>query len=205
MTEADARAWLAARFPAEALDRLERYVALLLAENAHQNLIGKASAGQVWARHIVDSAQLLAFASDAETWLDIGSGPGLPGLVLACLNPAPIDLVEPRARRIAFLEQARAALGLDHVRIFATTVERLPDARYAAITARAYAPLPEIFASTIRLTGPSTIWVLPKGRSAESELAAARAAWQGGFHVEQSATDSDARILVATQIRRVKT
>jgi len=66
-----------------------------------------------------------------------------------------------------------------------------------AVTARAFAALHTLFASTVRLTDASTIWVLPKGRSAEQELAAARTAWQGVFHVEQSLTDADARIIVA--------
>jgi 16S rRNA (guanine527-N7)-methyltransferase len=204
VTEDEARAWLAARFPAPRLALLDAYVRLLLEENERQNLIAKASVAQIWARHIVDSAQLLGFAPAAENWLDVGSGPGLPGLVLACVNTAPITLVEPRARRAAFLTAARLALGLDHVTVQPVTVARMPAGRFAAVTARAYAPLPEIFASTIRLTDPSTIWILPKGRSAESELAAARAAWHGAFHVEQSVTDPDAKILVATNIRQVR-
>lgn len=204
MTEDDARAWLAARFPHENIAQLHAYVRLLLDENERQNLIGKASVERVWARHIVDSAQLLALAPGAAPWLDIGSGPGLPGMVLACLSDQPIGLVEPRALRAAFLERVRAALGLAHVVIHPLPIARVPSGRYGAVTARAFAPLAEILASTVRLTDPSTIWVLPKGRSAESELAAVRSAWHGVFHVEQSVTDPEAKILVATRIQQVR-
>lgn len=204
MIEDEARAWLAARFSPERIERVEHYVALLLEENQQQNLISRASESSVWSRHIVDSAQLLTFAPDAGSWLDVGSGPGLPGIVLACLSDASIALVEPRARRVAFLRRVVEALGLANATVHPCLVERLPTSRYDAVTARAYAPLAEIFASTLRFTGSSTIWVLPKGRSAERELEAARATWQGVFHVEQSATDAEARIIVARQIRQVK-
>lgn len=202
MSEEEARAWLAARFPAEGIARLEHYVALLLEENGRQNLISKSSEGQIWGRHIADSAQLLELAPEARSWLDVGSGPGLPGIVFACLTHASVALVEPRARRVGFLHACIAALGLERATVHPVMIDRLPPGCYDAVTARAYAPLPEIFASTIRLTGPSTIWVLPKGRSAETELAAARAAWQGVFHVEQSATNPEARIVVAHRVRK---
>lgn len=202
MTEDEARAWLVARFPAAGVARLERFVALLIAENARQNLISKASAEEVWARHIVDSAQLIEHAIDAETWLDVGSGPGLPGLVIASLVNAPVDLVEPRARRVSFLHAAIDALGLTNARVHGCHVAQLPPTTFGAVTARAFAALSETFASLLPYTDSSTIWVLPKGRSAESELAAARETWQGVFHVKQSATSDDARIIVARKVRR---
>lgn len=202
MTEEEARAWLAARWPQTACDRLGRYVDLLLAENGRQNLIARPSEAIVWGRHIVDSAQLIDHAPDAATWLDIGSGPGLPGLVIAALAGRPVTLVEPRARRVTFLREAAEALGLTHVSVHQMMVEKLPAGAHAAITARAYAPLPQIFASAAHVADLSTVWILPKGRSAQSELEAARGAWQGVFHVKQSVTDDQARIVVATQVRR---
>ncbi|QHL90038.1 16S rRNA (guanine(527)-N(7))-methyltransferase RsmG [Sphingomonas changnyeongensis] len=202
MTEEEARAWLAARWPQAACARLELYVDLLLAENGRQNLIARASEAVVWGRHIVDSAQLLTHAPDAASWLDIGSGPGLPGLVLAILADQPMTLVEPRARRVTFLRDATEMLGLGHVSVHQMTVEKLVPGPHRAITARAYAPLPQIFASAAHVADLSTVWILPKGRSAQSELEAARAAWQGVFHVKQSVTDDQAQIVVATQVRR---
>jgi 16S rRNA (guanine527-N7)-methyltransferase len=113
----------------------------------------------------------------------------------------PILLVEPRRKRVEFLNDVREKLGLSQVSIEQSVVERLKVARYAAVAARAYAPLPQLFSSTVRLTSPSTLWVLPKGRGAECELAEARGAWHGVFHVEQSLSDPDARIIVATDVR----
>lgn len=200
MTEAEARSWIRKRYGEMVLARLEQFAALLLAENAQQNLISKASEATLWVRHILDSAQLAHFALSADNWLDVGSGPGLPGIVLACVDDRPILMVEPRRRRVEFLRTVIAELGLAHARVTQAEVERVTEGKFAAVTARAYAPLPQIFSSTVQLTTSSTIWVLPKGRNAELELAEARQAWQGVFHVERSLTDEDSRIIVATDI-----
>jgi 16S rRNA (guanine527-N7)-methyltransferase len=201
VTEGDARDWIAGRYGADRLSLLERYVDLLLRANREQNLISKASEPHIWVRHILDSGQLERLAPQAEDWLDIGSGPGLPGLVLACLTTKPILLVEPRRKRVEFLVQAAEALGLTHVRVVQAEIEKVIAGPCGAVTARAFAPLDALLASTVRLTNASTIWVLPKGRSAEQELAAAQRSWQGVFHVEQSLTDADARIIVARGVR----
>ena len=94
MTEEEAKAWIVERYGAAKLDRLSDYVGLLLAANASQNLISRKTESSVWTRHILDSAQLLAFAPDAEDWLDVGSGPGLPGVVLAILSERINNLTE---------------------------------------------------------------------------------------------------------------
>jgi len=201
VTEADARRWIAERYGEDKIAALERYVALLLAANAEQNLISKATEPTIWTRHILDSAQLVRFAPDAEQWLDVGSGPGLPGIVIAILTGRPMLLVEPRRRRAEFLSQMAGQFALYNVRVKQAMIERVRGESFDVVTARAYAPLPEIFSSTILLTHSSTIWILPKGRSAARELDEARQAWQGVFHVEQSLTDDEAKIIVATGVR----
>ena len=201
MTKTDAQAWIGARYGEASVERLGRYVEMLLAENRQQNLISKASEAEIWVRHILDSAQLARLADTAATWLDIGSGPGLPGLVLACISHRPITLVEPRRRRVDFLHSAVGALELRHVTVEHNDVERLTEMKFEAITARACAPLARIFSSALPLSTSSTIWLLPKGRKAAAELSDARSAWQGVFHVEQSLTDADSGIIVARGVR----
>jgi 16S rRNA (guanine527-N7)-methyltransferase len=201
VTEDEARARLRDRYGAGPMARLERYVAALLAANRNQNLISRASESAIWGRHILDSAQLADHAPNAESWLDIGSGAGLPGIVLAIVTDRPILLVEPRRKRAEFLTDMVEHLALPSAAVRQAMIERVTGQTFAAVVARAYAALPAIFQSTIQLTTSSTIWILPKGRGAEQELAAARQAWQGVFHVEQSLTDPDARIVVATGVR----
>jgi 16S rRNA (guanine527-N7)-methyltransferase len=181
--------------------KLRRFAELLRAENERQNLISKASAEDLWTRHILDSAQLARLAPEGRTWLDIGSGPGLPGLVLAITGVEHITLVEPRRLRTEFLERCVGELALDNVRVVTGKAEQLSGS-FDVITARAVASLHQLFALAERLMAPEGRWVLPKGRSAAKELEEAQRTWQGDFRLEPSLTDPDARILVATGVRR---
>lgn len=205
MTEEEARAWLEAQFdvPRETWERLERYVAILLSAMDEQNLIAESTRPHVWARHIVDSAQLMLHTGDAGEgeWLDLGSGAGLPGIVLACLSDRPLRMVESRRKRIDFLNEVIADLGLTHASVFGGRVEMVPATTSAIISARAYAPLPKLLASALHLSDKNSVWVLPKGRNAQNELEATRPAWQGVFHVEPSVTDADSAIIVARSVR----
>ncbi|BAV65222.1 16S rRNA (guanine(527)-N(7))-methyltransferase RsmG [Sphingobium cloacae] len=208
MTEDEARAWLDQHFDVsrETWLKLERFVALLLAEMDRQNLIAESTRAHVWARHIVDSAQLLTFARDAGEgrWVDLGSGAGLPGIVVAALTDRPLLMVESRRKRVDFLQEVVEALSLHHAEIFGGRVEIVPRGAAGVISARAYAPLPRLFESAIHLADEKTLWVLPKGRKAQNELEAARPAWQGAFHVEQSVTDADSAIIVARSVKSVR-
>ena len=184
----------------ETFDRLQAYVGLLKSESARQNLISATSLDHVWERHILDSAQLVRFEPRAgASWLDIGSGAGLPGVVVACLVEGQIALVEPRRLRAEFLNRVVHNLGLCAT-VQCARVERMKG-QFEVITGRAVAPLAKFIEMSQHLSTEKTRWVLPKGRSAQSELADARRTWQGVFHVEQSVTDEDSRIIVATGVR----
>lgn len=192
----------AARRPVsrETFEKLEAFVALLKAENAHQNLVSAGTLDQVWERHIVDSAQLAQFEPAPSTsWIDLGSGAGFPGLVIACLVNGPVTLVEPRRLRAEFLHKAAESLRLQAT-VLCAKAERVGGS-YDVITARAVASLSHLLEISHHLSTGKTVWALPKGRSAQSELAEARRAWQGRFHVERSVTDADSYIVVATGVR----
>lgn len=201
MTEEEARAWLQDQFDVsrETWSLLERYVAILLAAADEQNLIADSTKPHIWARHIVDSAQLLTHAGDDDgrDWIDLGSGAGLPGIVIACLVDRPLMMVESRRKRIDFLNDVITDLGLGNARVFGGRVETVPATKAAVISARAYAPLPKLLASALHLSDKKTVWILPKGRNAQNELEAARPAWQGVFHVEPSVTDADSALIIA--------
>jgi len=185
----------------ETFEKLELYVALLRDEAARQNLVSASTLDRIWERHILDSAQLARFESGpGASWVDIGSGAGLPGIVVACLVEGQVTLVEPRRLRADFLHKAANSLQLD-VNVFAGKVERL-GGRFEVITARAVGQLPKLLEISHHLSTRNSRWVLPKGQNAQSELAAAKRAWQGVFHVEQSLTDGDSQIIVATDVKR---
>lgn len=197
--EGAARDWLARAFApsAEQWARLERFATMLVAENEQQNLIAASTIPILWVRHIADSAQLLALDAGGEgLWIDLGSGPGLPGLVVAILSERPMLLVESRKRRCDFLRAVVAELGLAHVEIAEAPLERVESRRAGTISARAFAPLDRLIDLSARFSTESTRWLLPKGRNAVKELALLPPTWQRMFHVEQSRTDTDSQILV---------
>ena len=189
--------------PRETSERLHLLKETVIAESTRQNLISAATIPQFDERHIEDSLQLLPHLP-AGVLLDIGSGGGFPGLVLACCRTeSTTHLVEPRAKRAEFLTRAAGILGIEsHVRVHAVKVERVELPPVAAITARAVAALDALFTMAAPIADENTIWVLPKGRSAASELEEARRTWQGDFRLVPSVTDPEAAIVIATGVRR---
>jgi 16S rRNA (guanine527-N7)-methyltransferase len=203
MTEDEARGWVTERYGVPRETLLARLVDEVRAEAALQNLVSPSTLETMWARHVVDSAQLLELAATASgDWLDIGTGAGFPGLVVACLRDAPVTLCEPRRRRADFLERTAARLGMaNRVTVAPCKVERLAGRR-PIISARAVAALDALFTGAAAVSDRDTLWLLPKGRSAREEVAVARKTWHGSFHVEQSITDPASYIVVATDVRR---
>jgi 16S rRNA (guanine527-N7)-methyltransferase len=184
----------------ETFERVQAYAALLKEESKRQNLISAATLGDLWNRHILDSAQLVRFEPHAgASWADIGSGAGLPGIVIACLVEGPVTLIEPRRLRAEFLHKVCESLRIN-ASVFLGKAERA-EGCYDIITARAVAPLVRFLEISSHLSTTKTVWALPKGRSAQAELVEAQRSWQGAFHVEQSVTDADSQIVVATGVR----
>lgn len=201
-TETEARDWLRAlpECDAAAMERLEQLVAMLIEENQRQNLVSAASLEQVWLRHIVDSAQLLPHVprETSTPWMDLGTGAGFPGLVIAALRPeCEVIMVESRGRRIEWLERARLAMGLGRASVAGQRLELVETRQAAVISARAFAPLDKLLTLSSRFSTSDTVFLLPKGRSAGQELGDLRK-WRHVFHVEQSLTDPQAGIIVGT-------
>ncbi len=182
-----------------ALGRLDELVALLRAENQYQNLVAAASLDQVWVRHIADSAQLVSVSRGTSgPWLDLGTGAGFPGLVIALLDPArEVFMVESRAKRAVWLQNTVAHFGLSGARVLAARLETVPSFDAAIISARAFAPLDRTISLSARFSTPQTCWLLPKGRNGAKELGEMPETIRAMFHVEQSITDADSVILVA--------
>ena len=184
----------------ETYTKLERFAALLIDHSKHQNLVSAVSLADVWERHLVDGAQLLSLAGRPGQWCDIGSGAGLPGVVIAILSRQPMTLVEPRRLRCEFLRFSVGELGLSEVEVVTAKAQRV-NGRFDYITARAVAPLDPLLAMTAHLAHSGTRFILPKGKSAKSELDDARRNWQGEFRLVPSQTHPDAAIVVADGVR----
>ena len=204
MDESEARNRLESDYfvPRETMAKLDRFADLLREANSTQNLVAAASLDQLWARHFLDSAQLARFApSPRSSWVDLGTGAGFPGLVVALIHGGPVTLVEERRLRVEFLREAAAQLGLS-VEILGEKVERVNTRPFDVISARAFAPLDRLLDLGTRFSTAKTRWILPKGRNANTELDALESSWQGVFRLEQSLTDADAGIIIAEGVQR---
>jgi len=199
-SEEHARAFCGTLADANGLARLDRLAAMVVEENGRQNLIARATEGAIWQRHLADSAQLLRYVSRGTgTWLDLGTGAGFPGLVVAAMRPdIDVVLVESRKRRVDWLARAASELGLERCRIEGRRLEHVESNPAAVISARAFAPLTKLFALSARFSTRDTLWLLPKGRSAVQEVASLPAEVANMFHVEQSVTDREAGIVIGT-------
>jgi 16S rRNA (guanine527-N7)-methyltransferase len=199
--EMAARAYVAGLCDDAAMARLEMFANLLLEENSRQNLISKASENTLWVRHLADSAQLLEHVP-RETlgegpWLDLGTGAGFPGIVIAALLPElPMVLVESRPRRVEFLERVVRELGLLRCHVKGERLERVSPFPARVISARAFAPLEKLLRLSAPFSTKETLYLLPKGRSAAHELAEQKHSIRTMFHVEHSLTDREAGIIV---------
>ena len=208
-TEEEARNWFGSALGCEAatLAQLDLLVELLCTENANQNLVSAASLEHVWVRHLADSAQLLLVPRETppDRWLDLGSGAGFPGLVVALLRAdIEVILVESRAKRIAWLEGAIDRLGISNARVAGCRLELLESVPMGTISARAFAPLPQLIALSARFSTPQTQWLLPKGRNGRQELLEMPKTIRSMFHVEQSLTDAGSVILVGLGVPKLE-
>jgi 16S rRNA (guanine527-N7)-methyltransferase len=186
----------------ETVELLNHYAALLRDESKRQNLVSASTLDSLWERHILDSTQLVRFEPrDNASWVDIGSGAGLPGIVIAALVTGPVLLVEPRRLRAEFLERAVAELGLgDRVSVACAKIEKI-GGKFDAIAARAVAGLEQLLKISTHLSTRNSVWVLPKGQRAESELAEARRNWHCDAEIVPSCTDPESRILLLRNVK----
>ncbi|HXZ00560.1 MAG TPA: 16S rRNA (guanine(527)-N(7))-methyltransferase RsmG [Stellaceae bacterium] len=186
----------------ETLDRLAKYVELLNSWTRRINLVGRDTLGDVWRRHILDSAQLFPLIPrEARKLVDLGSGAGLPGLVLAIMGVPEVHLIESDGRKAAFLREALRITGAPAV-LHAQRIDRVPGFAADVVTARALAPLPELLAISERFLGPHTICLFLKGRKIEEELTEAAKTWHIRENRQPSLTDPSGCILRLEAIAR---
>lgn len=186
---------------------LEAFVALLIKWNPAINLVSRSTLSEVWLRHIVDSAQLATELPMAGHWLDLGSGGGLPGIVLAIIaqEKAPevrFTLVESDQRKATFLRQSIIQLKLA-AKVECSRIESLLPQDADVISARALAPLAQLCAFAHRHLRPDGIALFPKGEAAEAEIALAKKAWTFDLQAVPSMTNTGSQILKLKNIRHV--
>jgi 16S rRNA (guanine527-N7)-methyltransferase len=192
----------------ETAARLDRLVDLLLPWQGTTNLIARSTVPKLWTRHIADSLQLLVLAPQARSWVDLGSGGGFPGLVLACAladDPdAKVHLVESQGKKCAFLREAARAIELPasvHCERIENFVQNFAEAA-DIVTARALAPLSELCGYLEPLLKRGAQALLPKGQDVAAELTEASRYWNIVADLVPSQTDPRARVVVIRTLER---
>jgi 16S rRNA (guanine527-N7)-methyltransferase len=186
----------------ETLAHLEAYADLLVRWSARINLVGRDTLPDLWRRHILDSAQLHGFIpSSAQNLIDLGSGAGLPGLVLAILGAPGVELVEGDSRKAAFLREAARITGAE-VTIRPCRIQAVPPHPVDIVTARACAPLDRLLDLAAPFLASDTLCLFPKGERYDEELTLARKAWTMNVSVEQSLSDRRGVVLRLQQVAR---
>jgi 16S rRNA (guanine527-N7)-methyltransferase len=186
----------------ETLDRLDRYVALLLDWQRRVNLIAPSTEPALWTRHVADSLQLVALAPEARIWADLGSGAGFPGLPVGCAladrEGARVHLVESSTKKAAFLREAIEVTGVPGV-VHPVRIADFVKARPATVdvvTARAVAPLSKLLAEAYPLLKSGAVGLFPKGQGVDAELTEAAKYWRLQATLVPSRTDPNARIVI---------
>lgn len=193
----------------ETLARLEVYADLLTRWSRAVNLVGRRTLAQAWRRHFLDSAQLApllppAPADRPRRVVDLGSGAGFPGLVLAAMDAGEVHLVDADRRKAAFLREAARAMAVA-VTVHAARIEALPPLAADVVTARALAPLPALAGHAAPLLRDGGVCLFLKGAGVERELTAARKAWKMTADRIPSRSDPRGSILRIEGLGRAET
>jgi 16S rRNA (guanine527-N7)-methyltransferase len=182
--------------------RLEAYVALLETWNRRINLVGPRTLDDVWRRHILDSLQLERLIPEtARVLIDLGSGAGFPGLILAISRGIECHLVESDMRKCAFLREAARVTGAA-ITVHAQRIESMPRVTADVITARALAPVWKLLELAEPFLAPHSILLFPKGRAVAEELTEARKEWKMHEMQHASVSDPSGTILQLTKVTR---
>ena len=192
----------------ETLQRLEIYEALLKRWNPTANLVAESTLPQLWSRHFLDSAQLLDHAAARSHWLDIGTGGGFPGMVMAVVAAetqpgSRFTLIEASARKCQFLRRVASETGAK-IDLHEARAEELEPLRADMVTARAVAPLAKLLEISVRHLGSGGECVFPKGAGRFADIAAAESVWTFDLQETPSITEPESAILHIRRPRRGK-
>lgn len=188
--------------------RLEQFVELLLTWQRTTQLVANSTLAQVWTRHIADSLQLLDLAPAAKVWVDLGSGAGFPGLVIACglaeTPGASVHLVESNGKKAAFLREAVRITDVPAV-VHHSRIENFVESFHQpvdVVTARALAPLKLLLDQSVALLSGEAKGIFLKGQDVEAELTEASKYWNLDATMVPSLTEPDARIVIVRHAQR---
>lgn len=192
----------------ETFSKLEKYCQAIIEWQSKMNLVSKSSLQDIWKRHIEDSAQLFnLIPATAKNLLDIGSGAGFPGMVIAIISAEKtpylnITLTESITKKTLFLNYTKDLLHLENTNILNTRVETIKNKKFSIITARAVTNLVDLLEYSYQLLDKNGLCIFPKGKSYKEEIEQAKKQWQFSLTIVDSQTSEEGKILVINKLTK---
>ncbi len=184
------------------MEQVDAYAELLVDWQSRMNLVGPATLTDIWGRHFTDSAQVLAHLHPGSV-VDLGTGAGFPGMVLAILGAGPVHLIEATKKKCAFLQAVVERLALTNVTIHNQRIEALEPFEASNITARACKNMTDLVTWALPFNTRETLWLLLKGATAAEEVAAAKTSFNFDAELIPSVTDADGRLVRVRNLRPI--
>lgn len=184
----------------ETFDKLTVYVDDLLQWNQKINLVGSTTTGDVWIRHIVDALQLIPYTEKVKRLVDLGSGAGLPGMILGIAGECDVSLVESDQKKMAFLRHIKGKLGVN-VTLIEKRIEKV-EGQFDIVTARALAALDKLISYAVPLLSVGGICLFLKGESYKNEVEEASKNWHFNIDVYSSVTHANAKIVKLSEVKQ---
>ena len=181
---------------------IQKYIDSIIQYNTHTNLVGKSTLTDPWSKHILDSLQIISFIKNKNhSILDMGTGAGLPGVVLSIAGYKNVSLVDSNGKKIKFLKTIKNNLGLN-LNIISSRLEKLHDIKFDIITSRALAKLSILFGYSQNFVKKNTVLIFLKGKTVNEEIVEAKKNWKFKFQKHQSVSDSRGVILVIRRLSK---
>ncbi|MDC0057076.1 16S rRNA (guanine(527)-N(7))-methyltransferase RsmG [Alphaproteobacteria bacterium] len=181
---------------------MQKYIDSIVQYSAHTNLVGKSTLSDPWLKHIMDSLQLISFIKNKKySILDMGTGAGLPGVVLSIVGHKNVSLVDSNGKKIKFLKMIKDDLSLNF-NIISGRLEKLNNLKFDIITSRALAKLDILFGYSQNFMKKNTLLIFLKGKTVNEEIFEAKKNWKFNFQKHQSITDSRGIILVIERLSK---
>lgn len=183
--------------------QLQDYVLLLLKQNQNYNFIGKSTIPDIWNRHILDCAQLIKYFDDThKKTADLGSGAGLPGIILSILGVEEMHLIEKSFRKSQFLHEAKV-ISPNKIFIHATKLEEITNNKFDIITSRALAPLDKLLNFSINLLNDGGYLIFLKGKNLQNEISKANQHFKFDYELHPSLTSNQSNIIKINNIKKL--
>lgn len=181
---------------------LQNYLDELVKNNSHTNLVGKTTLIEPWRTHILDSLQLLPFIENkTSSILDMGSGAGLPGIVLAIAGYSNVTLVDSNGKKINFLQKVSQKLNLK-INIILNRLEKIYNYKFDIITSRALSNLDKLFSYSQNFIKTNTVLIFLKGKTVNDEIITAKKKWSFSFEIYSSESDIRGCVLIITKLKK---